>query len=192
MSDFANIAPLLNLPADADEATLTAAITTLVAQSRNTIPEGHVSVMASRLADLESRQRVPADHSVIANSRLTELEQREGRVQELESQLGESEFEQAFSVALSQGRAVPAQKENFRKVYDADRQLGLDTLEALLPQVVTAARGDSGRVDTADAPDGVDVDRHALDRKVQRYMRDHNLDDYSEALGRVLEQEDHA
>jgi hypothetical protein len=48
---------------------------------------------------------------------------------------------------------------------------------------VTAARGDAGdRTVFGDAPDGVDGDRHALDRKVQRYMRDHNLDDYMDAL----------
>lgn len=190
MSTFATIAPLLNLPAEADEATITAAITTLVAQSRNTVPDGHVTVLASKLADLESRQRVPQDHSVILNSRLTELETAETKVNDLQSQLAETEFAQAYSIALAEGRAVPAQKETLQSIYKQDRQLGLDTLNALLPQVVTAARGDAGDRGTfGDAPEGMDVDRHALDRKVQRYMRDHNVDDYVEALDRVMAQE---
>jgi hypothetical protein len=58
---------------------------------------------------------------------------------------------------------------------------------------VTAARGDAGdRTVFGDTPEGMDGDRHALDRKVQRYMRDHNVDDYRDALDRVIAQEGNA
>lgn len=190
MSDYSNIAPLLKLSADADEAQITAAITTLVAQAQNTVPDGHVTVAASRLTDLEAKQQVPAGHSVIANSRLETLEQREGEADRLSKELGELRFESAFKQAMDEGRVTPAQKPNLLAIFEKDAKLGLDTLAAMLPQVVTAARGTRGDTGPAEGPDGYDAESYDLDRKVQAYRREHPDLSYTDALDRVLEQQE--
>jgi hypothetical protein len=182
MSDFLQtIAAVFSLGEDATEAQVLAAAHSALA---NQVPADHTTITAARLTELEQASKVPPGHQVVAHGVIEDLQQRANRADQLDKDLGELKFEQAFKETLDDGRATPHQKTYYLQLFEKDQKLALDLLREALRQVVTAARGDSGYVPAGDAPDGVDVDRHDLDRKVRSYMRTHNLgsDKYAEAL----------
>lgn len=190
MTDFLQqIAAVFSL---AEDATETQVLTAAHAAIGNQVPAEHVTVTASRLAELERNTQVPSGHQIVAHGVIEGLQERAQRADRLDAELGELQFEAAFKRAVDEGRATPAQKHNLLQVFKADRKLALDTIAGMLPVVVTAARGDSGFVPaTGDTPDGVDVNRDDLDRRARAYMRTHQLGDdkYLDAVNAVIDQQ---
>lgn len=106
-------------------------------------------------------------------------------------ELRQAKFDTAFDKALAEAKvdAKDETRERYQKLYDADPETTLEMLENLPKLAPTEARG-SGKGASEAAPDNVDADRHALDRKVQAYMREHNESDYVKALDAVVAAEE--
>lgn len=193
MSDtlLPQLAAIFSLGEDATDAQVLAAAHAALA---NQIPEGSQPITATRLAELERASKIPPGHEVVAGGIIDGLQERANKADRFEKELGELKFETAFAETLSEGRATPHQKHHYRQLFDKDQGLAIDMLREALPQVLTSARGAGSRgidEDFGAAGDGVDEDRHDLDRRVHSYMRTHQLpeDKYLDALHAVVAEE---
>ncbi len=79
------------------------------------------------------------------------------------TELATMRFTTAFDKALGEHKldAKPETRERFRKIFDADEQVCLDTLDGLAPIVALSVKGAGGE-DAEEAPAGVDPDKHKL------------------------------
>lgn len=97
--------------------------------------------------------------------------------------LSDLRFNTAWAKALDKGVA-PEKRDNLYAYFQVDEDAALKLIEDLTPAVNTHARGEGPGKGAGEAPDGVDVDSHALDQKVQAHMRDHKVS-YTAALDAV-------
>jgi phage I-like protein len=180
MSTFATIAKQLGLGDDATEDQVLTAARELQARAETSLEDaataqGMVVMTAAKAAELQA----DAANASAAIS----------RIEGLEKSAADTRFEQAFTAALTDpkgARVTPAEKDSLRKIFDVDEEAFTASLAARIPVIQTASTGDAGEREQ-DAPEGVDAERFALDRKVQAYMREHDGVDYETALTRVLE-----
>ncbi len=158
MPDTANIAAALGLDADATETAILDRINALE------LPEGdRVMLSADEAAELMSK--AAAGEAAVR-------------------QLADDRFAAAWGAATANGRALPAQKDLFRRLYDQDPDLAVKTLDALRPVVPTSPTGQTG--DAVDVPDGVDQERARLDRAAQAYADEKGVS-YLDALDAVAD-----
>lgn len=124
--------------------------------------------------------------AVIAKSDLDELKDQAARGAAAADQLKQDRFDRTFSEALRGGRvdAKPETKERFQKLYDADADTCVETLEKL-PKVINTRPAGSGQ-STPDVPENQDEDRAQLDKEVRAFMSEHDEADYGVALDKVL------
>lgn len=101
-------------------------------------------------------------------------------------QLKADRFDRAFEKALTGGRvdAKSETKERFKKLYEADADTAIETLDNL-PKVVNTKPAGSGE-DSGEVPENQDADRAQLDREVRAFMADEDESDYRVALSKVL------
>lgn len=172
MPDFTNIAQALKLSDDADEATILSAI-----QEAQKEPVKPVSLADQ--AQSEGQRLVPeADYTKLLADATA------GAAAAV--QLSTMKFDTAFDKALSEGRAVPAMKENMSELHKVNPDLALKMLSEL-PQMVsvtpTGAGGgaEDGETLSADlaadaAGFSVDADRVQLHAKAEKLMTLHSID----------------
>ncbi len=120
---------------------------------------------------------------VVSKARLDTLEEKAEKGVKAEAELHQAKFDTAYDKAL-EGLRVDAKdetRERYEKLYKADAETTLETLEKLPKLAPTEARGKTGKPGDA-APEGVDAERHELDQKVKAYVKEHPDKSYVEAL----------
>ena len=124
--------------------------------------------------------------TVIDADTLEQLKDQAAAGQAAADQLKADRFDRAFEKALDGGRvdAKPETKERFQKLYKADADTAIETLDNLPKVVNTKPAGSNQGQD--DVPENQDADRTQLDREVRAYMADKDEPDYAKALERVL------
>lgn len=175
METFANIAKQLGLAEDATE--------------------DQVLTAARELA--EKAEKAPADGQVlVASTDLAQLTADAAQGAAAAAQLAEMRFDTAWEKAVDAGKAAPAQRDTFHKLYGLDADAAIEAIEALQPIVNTASRGDSGRQGADDAPAGVDPDSHDLNQRVFAKLTEQQiapatatLEQYKAALELVVAEE---
>lgn len=161
--DLHELAKLLDLPEDADNVTVLAAVAKLPATTEATPPaaapakpvklgkgKGKKGKKGSRTLTLSAAET--ADLITAANAG-----------QAASVQLHEQTFDTAWTKCLSEGRAAPAQEDTLRALHRENPELAIKTLAGLQRIVPTrpVGTGESGPQPT-DAPPGVDPERHQL------------------------------
>lgn len=124
--------------------------------------------------------------TLIDEDTLNQLKDQAAAGQAAADQLKADRFDRAFDKALSGGRvdAKAETKERFHKLYEADADTAIETLENL-PKIVNVKPAGSGE-GSLEVADNVDSDRAQLDHEVKAYMKDHSEADYAKALDAVL------
>lgn len=166
-------------------------------------------ILAAAREAKDKAEKAPADDEVVVTaSKLSELETKanagEKAAQDLkviQDERADEKFNAAFDKALENGcvDAKPETRERFRKIFDNDQALGLETLSSLQPIVNVDPSGTAGgagggnataeehatyKVEGSDAV--IDEEGLELDRKAKAYAAEHNID-YVEAYHRVAE-----
>lgn len=148
-----NIAKALGVDADADEQVVLDAISAL-----NTEPEQKT---LDALAKDEGKV-------VLDAGTLTQLTADAAAGRQAAKTLAEQTFENSFSKALDKGTVTPAQKDDFKTLYEGNSEATLKLLDGLAPVVNTEPQGASGASDGTAARgeftlDNMDVDTDGLD-----------------------------
>lgn len=109
------------------------------------------------------------------------------RVSDTEKALADKDFTEHFDAALNDPDgprvdAKPETRENYRKLYDQDREATITLLDSLQPIVKGKPDGSGGNDE--EAPDGVDEESWEIDRKVKARMKDKD-EDYPTALAAI-------
>lgn len=182
MPDLEKIATALGLDTAATEAQILEAVETAkAAKPEPKTLDAQAADAGKVLLDKDEHDRLKATEA--AKSEL------DARVQTLEKNAADGAFDIAFTKALEDGRvdAKPETRTRYRKIYDLDADVAIDTLTNL-PKIVNL---DGSTVTERDqtagaAPDGHDPESYELDQKVQAYLGEHPDLEYSTALDRVL------
>lgn len=109
------------------------------------------------------------------------------RIKKLEDAATDRDFDQMYGTAVREIRVDTTDdtKTLYRDLYSKDPENTTKLLGSLPKLARTAAAGDTGEVDDAEAPAGVDKDRFALNRKVETRMAENKGEDYVTALDAV-------
>jgi phage I-like protein len=182
---LSELAKKLGLDENADEATiLSAASAKLDAEP------------AKPAEDVTLEQRAASEGKVVLDSaQLVTLTAQAAAGAQAAVTLAANTYESKWDKALSEGRAVPAMRENFDKLHEINAEATLAAIDSL-PQILNVELGGSGAgggedaggfgsVTLGDETVRVDNDRAALDRQVTSLMAKENID-YGVALERVL------
>lgn len=189
MPDLKKIAKALGLDENADEAKVLEVADEL--RQRPEKPEAAAGETKTLDEQAKDEGKVVLDAAKVA-----ELEQKANAGESAAKQLADTRFEDSYRKALDEGRVAPVKddkgsdqtKDRFRKLYDADAETAIATLDALKPIVSTAPAGSGGGA-PAETPAGVDEDSHQLDQRVQARIREKG-EDYPTALEAVLLEEE--
>jgi phage I-like protein len=175
-----NILTKLGLGADADEAQVLSAIEGLAKA-----PESKEDVSLDALAKAEGKVVLSA-----AESAKLLADAAAGR-QALDA-LTSQRFETAFDKALSAGRAIPAQKDTYLKLYEADADAtlsALDTAPVVLNMEPSGSghQPDEGGVDLSTyrreaEGNQIDTDRARLAQKADQLLAENPTMSYDEAI----------
>lgn len=179
MPDFKNIAVKLGLAEDADEATILAKLaeqSTPVTLEAQASAEGKIVLDANKYAELAQN----ASEGAAAAKTLKQMR-----------------FDNAFDKALSEGRAVPAMKDDLASMYEAAPDAAIKLLDGL-QQVVNmtpqgsgqAPQGQTLSTEVKRAAEGLDVDddRNKLHNRALQLMAEAGNDDYGAALDRAMQE----
>ncbi|HMJ01571.1 MAG TPA: phage protease [Conexibacter sp.] len=160
-------------------------------------------ILAAARDAKDKADKAPADDQVVVTAtKLSELETKANAGEKASQDLGviqseraDEKFNAAFDGALEKGcvDAIPETRERFRKIFDNDHELALETLSSLQPIVNTDPSGGAGGAGSGNATreetntyaiEGADaeIDQEGLelDRKAQAYAAEHKID-YIEA-----------
>jgi hypothetical protein len=105
---------------------------------------------------------------------------------EAKKELEDNHFDTAFEQAVGKGKAVPAQKDQYKEFYATNKESTLKMLEDNPVILNTTAKGASKNEPFA--PDGVHAPGYELHQEVQKYMEENKLNpsvDYEKALTAV-------
>ncbi len=173
MSEFAKFAEALGLSAEATEEEILTAAREAKEAAEKPAEDGQVTLSATEVADLTSKAN--AGEKAAAD-------------------LADMRFSTAYDKAVEEGRAAPAQREHFHKIFQADEELAIATLDSLQQVVSTKASGRPGGAPSGGAPDSysvdglqADPDALELDAKAKALAEEKGID-YVEAYSRLFEE----
>lgn len=168
--DRKELAKLLDLPEDADQVTILAAVAKLDAgqESEPKTLDAAAQAKAERKAAKKAAKKAkqlarPNQDGTIALSAdgYAELLTNANLGAAAARQLSEQTFDHAWEKALTEGRAAPSQEDDFRALHRENPDLCTKTLDGLVRIVPTTPKG-SGEGPADEAPLGMDQDRYQL------------------------------
>lgn len=175
-----NTLKLLDLPEDADDAAVEAAVQKALDAATAPVVEPTEQVVT-----LEAEVKARDTRIMTLESAVTKLEKLHD---ELNVERTEREFTATFDTAMRQGRVADAQRDEFRAFYTLDADKTTALLEKL-PQVVRVVP--SGWDNTRDNPENAieppNTHGYQLDQQVKQYLVDNKLTmrDYPTVLAQV-------
>ena len=180
---------LLDLPQDADEATLLDAVEGLKAKAAK---------RAKKDAETKTLDQQAADEGkIVLDAAVWDKTQRQAKAGALAAkELHQQRFDTAFDKAVEQRKATPGEKDTLQLLYKADAETTLKMLDgrqAIMPDKPTgtpAIEFDPASPETFDAAaaarQGVNPDSVMLDAQIKKHLRDKDLP--ASEYTRVLDQ----
>ena len=148
-------------------------------------------IMTAAKELVEKAAKAPGeDQVVVASTQLAQLTTQAAAGAGAAKDLADMKFNTAFDAALAKGTVAPAEKDGLKTFYDLNPEATLEQIAARQPIVNTRPAGSPAN--PGETPDGYDADSVALDREVRKFMVENDVEDYSVALSRVLEQKEMA
>ena len=185
MAELTEIAEALGLDASADEAKILEAITT-VNTERDT---AKADLDKAKDSETSLEDRAKEEGKIVIDA--DQFKSLSDRVTESDSKLADADFNKVFDAALAGLKvdAKPETRDRYRKLYNQDRETTVELLDNAQPLVNAKPTGQGGTDEITDTPDGVDPERHKLDKKVKAHQKEHGVD-YVTALDAVQADEE--
>jgi phage I-like protein len=190
--DTSALIKLLDLPEDADEATVLEAAEALKAKAAKRAKKTDEPVKT-----LE--QQAGDAGKIVLDAADWEKTQRQAKAGAAAmKQLHQQTFDNAFAKAVTDRKATPAEEDNLRTLYKLDADTTLRMLDARQPVLPTAPTGAPSIEFDPDAPENFDADAAArsglapnsvaLDAQITKHLRDKGLPmtDYSKVLDQYI------
>lgn len=166
---LAEIAKLLDLPEDADQITVLAAVAGVKPPAvgdagADAIADASKSKKASKKAKKAAKKLARENEDgtlTLSADQLADLMTNANAGAAAAKQLAEQTFDVAWGKALSEGRAAPSQENTMKALFAKDPDLAIKTLDSFV-QIVPVKPTGSGESASGEAPEGMDAERYAL------------------------------
>lgn len=165
--DLRELAKLLDLPEDAENVTILAAVAAMPANAETaTDPPVTLSKAERKLAKKARKAERPGHGNgtmALSAGETARLITAANAGQAASVQLAEQTFDTEWTKTLDEGRAAPSQEDTMRALFRENQDLALKTLASFVRVIPTmpAGSGDAGE-EALRAPDGVDQGRFQL------------------------------
>jgi phage I-like protein len=181
----------LGLPDDTDVAGVLDAITNL--SQRASDAEAQVTTLEAAKPEQKTLQQLADEEGkvVLDSVEVADMRRKADLGEQAHKQLEQQRFTTTFDKAVREGRAVPAQLEQFTELHAEKPELALKMLDSG-PQIVNTrpSNWDNKNLELEDAPAGVDAESRKIDVKVKQRLRELNkpMSEYPQVLEQMMQE----
>lgn len=165
MDKLSELRKLLDLPEDADHVTILAAAAAVKPGTPAAPGNASAQVAAAAKAKASKKAKKLAKKGktmALSAQETADLITAANLGQSAAMQLADERFDTAWTKALSEGRAAPAQEETIRAIFKENADLAIKTLDSFVRIIPVKPTGTGEGAQAGPAPLGMDDDRFAL------------------------------